>query len=507
MAEAPRPPGGAPRAPARRRQRLLSSVRVRVTLVALVAVAATFAAGGLALEWKEQRSLTANVSSLTVAEAGDVAALLAKGQVPDVLVGQRPGMAVQIVDPRHQVLASTADLEGRGPVASVVPVAGVEVPLKGLEVLPGDDDPDVGVALSVSTGSGMRTIYVLSSTEPAEDAAHDLVAPLVIGLPVLALLVGWLVWVLAGRALRPVEEIRAEVAEISGGDLHRRVSEPPLDDEVGRLARTMNAMLERLEGSAERQARFVSDASHELRSPLAALLAQLEVARAHPSSADWPTVADRAMEDGGRLQRIVDDLVLLARGDEGHLRPARDPVDLDELVLAEADRLRGRHRVEVDLRAVGAGRVLGDADLLRRVVRNLAENAERHARRQVSFGVRQAGQWVRVRVADDGPGIPPGQRAKVFERFARLDEGRQRSAGGTGLGLAIVREVVNAHGGTVEVGDGGPGAEFLVTLPAAESDLGPPPADQPSPADVEPWAGSVSRGAPEPARRTAVPPG
>lgn len=484
--------GGVTGGRGRRPGRLLASVRVRITLVALLVVGATFALGGFVLEWQVQRSLTGNVRSLTVAEAGDVAALLARGSVPGRLVADRPGTAVQIVGTDHAVLAATAELAGRPPVASVLPPPGVEVPLYGKKLLPGDDDPDIGVALSVATPQGRRTIYVLATTEQAEEAAHDLVLPLVVVLPLLALAVGALAWVLAGRALRPVEDIRAQVAEISGGDLHRRVTEPPLDDEIGRLARTMNAMLGRIESAADRQSRFVSDASHELRSPLAALLAQLEVARAHPDSADWAAVADAAIEDGTRLHRIVDDLFLLARSDEGHLHPHQESVDLDELVLDEGGRLRTRHNVTVDLHAVSAGRVLGDRDLLRRVVRNLAENAERHAAGTVRFGVQVVDDRVELMVADDGPGIPEAQRARVFERFARLDEGRARGSGGTGLGLAIVVEIVRAHGGTVAVADAARGTCMVVSLPRQEDD---------SPSAATPPPPSVEGAAPSPPRR------
>jgi heavy metal sensor kinase len=471
--------------------RLLSSVRVRVTLIALAVVAVTFAFGGFALEWQVQRSLTNNINSLVNTEAGDVAAIVANGSVPPHLVANRPGIGVQIVDAHHQVLASTAELQGRPAVAAALPPAGQTLTMTGRKLLPGSDDADIAVAMSVATPHGTRTIYVLSTTEQAEDTAHDLVLPLIVILPLLALVVGVLVWWLVGWALRPVEAIRAQVAEISGGDLHRRVTEPPVDDEIGRLARTMNAMLGRIESSAERQARFVSDASHELRSPLAALLAQLEVARSHPTSADWQRVADVAIDDGRRLERIVNDLLLLARSDEGHLHPAHQRVDLDELVLAEAERLRGRGRVHVDIHAVGAGRVDGDRDLLQRVVRNLAENAERHTHRVVAFGVRHRGRVVELVVTDDGPGIPADQRTKVFERFTRLDEGRSRPSGGTGLGLAIVGEIVVAHGGKVQVGDSEVGTRMVVHLPAA-NDEADPPIDVARHADREPGRASRS---------------
>lgn len=444
-----------------------------MTLIALAVVSVTFALGGFALYWQVKHSLTDNVRSLVTTEAGDVAAIISNGSVPPRLVANRPGVAVQIVDARHQVLVSTAELAGHSAVSAAVPPLGQTQTLLGVKALPGDDDADVAVAMTVATPHGSRTIYVLGTTEQAEDTAHDVLLPLLVVLPTLVVVVGILVWWLVGWALRPVERIRAQVADISGGDLHRRVTEPPLDDEIGRLARTMNAMLGRLESSADRQARFVSDASHELRSPLAALMTQLDVARRHPASADWPRVADTAVDDGRRLERIVNDLLLLARSDEGQLRPAHDRIDLDELVLAQAEQLRARDRVRVDIHAVGAGRVLGDRDLLQRVVRNLADNAEGHAQRKVTFGVRRVNGSVELTVADDGPGIPKGQRERVFERFTRLDEGRSRPSGGTGLGLAIVGEIVAAHGGAVWVGDSDIGARVIVRLPATDEGIDP----------------------------------
>ena len=452
-------------------RRPLSSVRLRVTMIALGVVSVTFALGGFAIYWQVKHSLTANVSSLVNAEADDVAAVVAGGSIPSHLVANRPGVAVQIVDAHHRVLLSTAELAGRGSVTRVVPPPGQTENLSGLKTLPGDDDVDIAIAMTVATPQGPRTIYVLGTTQQAEDSAHDVLLPLLVILPALALVVGILVWWLVGWALQPVERIRAQVAEISGGDLHRRVTEPPVEDEIGRLARTMNAMLGRLESSADRQARFVSDASHELRSPLAALIAQLDVARSHPGSADWPRVAETAIEDGRRLERIVNDLLLLARSDEGHLHPAHERVDLDELVLAQAEQLRARGRVRTDIHAVGAGRVDGDRDLLQRVVRNLAENAERHAQGVVAFGVRRVNGSVELVVADDGPGIPREERTRVFERFTRLDEGRSRPSGGTGLGLAIVGEIVEAHGGEVEVADSNAGARVVVLLPVADDEL------------------------------------
>ena len=292
---------------------------------------------------------------------------------------------------------------------------------------------------------------------------------LVAGLPVLVALVAGLIWVFGGRALRPVEAIRAEVADISGHDLHRRVPEPATEDEVAQLARTMNQMLDRIEASAVAQQRFVADASHELRSPLAALRATLEVAVAHPSASSWPAVAAEALDESRRLQRLVEDLLVLASVDATRQANRRQEVDLDELVLLDARRRRNEE-VVIDLHRLSGGRVWGDPDQLARVVRNLMDNGQRHAARQISVELGTADQEVVLAVQDDGPGIPSDERQRLFERFARLDEARSEDEGGTGLGLAIAKEIVGAHGGTISIADSRCGARFEVRLPGLVPD-------------------------------------
>jgi len=450
---------------------LLGSVRVRLAVSAMVVVAITLALGGAGLVWLLHRSLIHGLASRAAAEAGDVASLAAEGSLPTRLP-LRPSVAAQVVDGHGRPLAASPELLGRPPISDRRPAVGTTVTVPAAGVLAASES-DIVVATAVNSPAGVRYVYAVVSDDPADDSAKTVALLLVVALPLLALAAGGFAWVLAGRALRPVEAIRTEVGDITASDLHRRVSESGSNDEIGRLARTMNAMLARLEAASDQQRRFVSDASHELRSPLAALLAQLEVARAHPGSANWPEVAGAVGEEADRLWHLVDDLLLLARGDEGHLVPRHEAVDLDDLVLAEGNRLRAQGRVAVDLRSVSAGRVSGDREQLRRVVRNLADNAEHHAVSAIAFEVHADGPWVEVVVADDGPGIPPEERGHIFERFARLDEGRGRHEGGTGLGLAIVGAVVGAHGGTVEVADSPRGARIVVRLPV-EEDSGPP---------------------------------
>ncbi|WP_312778042.1 sensor histidine kinase [Corynebacterium variabile] len=334
--------------------------------------------------------------------------------------------------------------------------------------------------LSATEDTDAGTLTVARSMEHVDDTVSATTVLLVVAVPLMVVLVGLVVWVVTGRALRPVERLRRQVDRIEASDLSRRVD--PGDDELGALAATMNRMLSRLEQSQAVQRRFVSDASHELRSPLATMRQYAELAVAHPETVPTGELGEVVIAEGERMQDLVEGLLLLARLDEGQ-RPPTAPVDLDDLVLREADRLRrtGGHpgerstAVEVDTSGVGPGRVEGNDRLLARVVRNLVDNAARHAEGRITLRVRsestERGQRVQFTVADDGAGVPSEDRERIFDRFTRLDEGRARDVGGSGLGLAIVCDVVEAHGGTVSVaaGDGKgefTGAVFTVDLPA-----------------------------------------
>jgi signal transduction histidine kinase len=248
-------------------------------------------------------------------------------------------------------------------------------------------------------------------------------------------------------------------------ELDRRVPEPPGDDEIARLAVTMNAMLERLERSVSRQQRFVADASHELRTPLTRMRAELEVDDNDPANADPAATRRSQLDEIVGLQQMLEDLLILARSDAGTPDRAAGPVDLDDIVLEEL-RSRPPTSVTIDASRVSAAQVVGDAGQLRRVVRNLVDNAARHGRSSVVIELAEVGTSAILTVTDDGPGIPPERRAEVFKRFARLDESRTGDAGGAGLGLAIVHDIVSRHGGTIDVGEGpAGGARFVVTLP------------------------------------------
>lgn len=318
---------------------------------------------------------------------------------------------------------------------------------------------------TVKSAVGRVTIVAQRSLAEVDDTIATITDALLVLYPALVLLVGLLAWYFAGRALRPVEAIRAEASAITHTTIHRRVPVPETRDEVARLALTMNEMLDRLEDAATRQRRFVSDASHELRSPVASIRTQLEVALRRPDRDDWADVARRVLAEDERLEQAVVDLVELARLDEDAPAGELAEVDLDDVVLEECSRER---RIPVVTSAVSGGRVRGRRDALARVVRNLVDNACRHAESRVEVSVQTIGDDVELVVADDGPGIAPEDRERVFERFTRLDEGRARDAGGMGLGLAVVKSTVERHGGSVAITDHEPhGARFVVRLPAA----------------------------------------
>jgi signal transduction histidine kinase len=313
-------------------------------------------------------------------------------------------------------------------------------------------------------GGAKFTVAVASPLDGVRRSVDTVVRYLKIGIPLLILLVGALVWLFVRRALRPVEAIREEVEAISHGTLHRRVPVPSAHDEVSRLAGTMNDMLDRLERSATRQRVFVSDASHELRSPLAAARTMLEVTRDDDPDVDWDALRADLLDENHRMESLVDGLLELARADDASADTTR-AVELAEVVAEETSR---RRSIPVEVDDVAHVVVHGHADQLARALRNVLDNAERHASSRVKVAVLPADDVVHVVVDDDGPGIAPADRERVFDRFTRLEEGRSRDDGGAGLGLAIVAAIVARHGGSVrvEVSPLG-GARLTITLPCA----------------------------------------
>ncbi|GAO06445.1 putative two-component histidine kinase [Streptomyces lydicamycinicus] len=309
------------------------------------------------------------------------------------------------------------------------------------------------------TRGEQATVRAGAALAPEQDAVGSVRDAMLLGLPLLLVVVAGVTWLVTRRALRPVEGIRGEMAAITAStDLSRRVPVPSSKDEIGRLARTTNETLAALESAVERQRRFVADASHELRSPIASLRTQLEVGVAHPELLDVPG----AVEDTVRLQRLAADLLLLARLDAGE-RPGGARVDLAAMVREESSQ-RVADRVPVRTGELANAEVAGSRGQLGRVLGNLLDNAQRHAVASVRVAVVREGEWAVLRVEDDGPGVPESERERIFERFVRLDDARARDDGGAGLGLAIARDVAVRHGGSLAVRTG---SVFELRLPVA----------------------------------------
>jgi signal transduction histidine kinase len=310
-------------------------------------------------------------------------------------------------------------------------------------------------------------LQVATRLDDVNEPTRIVVRSLAVAMPGVVVLIALLVWWLVGRTLRPVERIRAEMADITVHDLSRRVPEPGTGDDIDRLARTTNTTLATLEQAVARQQRFVADASHELRSPIARMRAALEVDQVDPAAADLAATHRGLLDDTVALQQLVEDLLHLTRSD-ARVAKARPParVDLDVVLRNEVAAVSERGRVAVRVGAIDAAAVEGQPHELARAVRNLLDNAERHAASLVTVALTVLDGAAHLTIADDGPGIPIADRERVFERFARLDDARTIASGGTGLGLAITREIVADHRGTVVVeGDGE--TRLVVTLPLA----------------------------------------
>ncbi|MET9671327.1 HAMP domain-containing sensor histidine kinase [Streptomyces sp. NPDC006475] len=472
----------------------MRSVRARAALGATLVVALALIAAGVSVllvlrtNLIDQTDLQAEVAARETASQVALGTAFDRLDLPDG--DERP---VQIVDEKGRVRAVSEGLESiSGTATGQVKPQGAVQPPAGDDDDDGqeqDDDPRPGevssaeprfstgsatvdgesaeyrfAAVEAANGDGLTlTVYAGAPLAPEQDAVNTVREAMLVGLPLLLVVVGGVTWLVTRRALQPVEGIRSEMAAITASeDLSRRVPEPGSRDEVARLARTTNETLAALEASVQRQRAFVADASHELRSPIASLRTQLEVGVAHPELLDVPG----AVEDTVRLQQLAADLLLLARLDAGE-RPGSSRLDLAALVREETSQRTG-DRIAVVVEAGEGLDVTGSRGQLARVLGNLLDNAQRHARTSVSASVTRQGRQVVLSVADDGDGVPDSERERIFERFVRLDDARSRDEGGAGLGLAIARDVAVRHGGTLEPGRAAAGgALFELRLPAA----------------------------------------
>jgi signal transduction histidine kinase len=451
----------------RLRRRL--GVRLRSALAAAVVVAVTSLLAGGVLLVVARGILLDNVNTAADDRAGQVAASL-KGGGSDLAALLRPSArdrtVVQVLDASGAVVAASDALAGQPPMSPLRP--GPDERSRDQRKLLGE--PFRIVALGADTPAGMRTVLVAESLDAVDDATGAIVVALLLGLPLLGLVVGWATFVFVGRTLRPVEAMRAQAAVITSRNLHERLPVPAADDEIAALAATMNTMLDRIEAASAAQRRFVGDASHELRSPLATVQANADLLDA----VDLPSSAARSVgrirRESKRMARLVEDLLLLARVDDNAPGQRRQDVDLDDIVYTERERI-GLEHPELDVRvAFEPVRVRGDADGLLRVVRNLIDNSARHAAHGVTISVGVRDDRAEIVIGNDGPPIPPADRERIFGRFVRLDDSRSRTDGGSGLGLAIARDIVLAHGGTLTVDDLEHGAAMRIRLPLPSQD-------------------------------------
>jgi len=430
------------------------TVRARVTVVAGLALTAAVVLGLVVMYRLQLNSADQTIHGQLGTYAAQIEQSAVRGWFPQPLPASDLGQTAQaqVLAPDGTVLAATRNWAGRPALYLYTLPPGSTTPVRtpaGDRMLP-DDLSEYGEHATV--GGRPVAIITTARTYLQSQVEQTFARLLIIGVPVLLVLACGTVWLVTGRALRPVEQIRGAVTAITSADLSQRVPEPGTDDEIGRLARTMNDMLARLDDAAARQRRFVADASHELRSPLTAIRTGLEVGLAHPDRAPWPQIARRAVRQSQRLEQLIAQLLALARADAHQPAARRQPVDLAAL-LADLRAATPAPGVSIDLSVPPGTATAGNPEDLSRMFRNLLDNAVRYARHRVLVTVRITGaarpDGVVVEIADDGPGIPAEERERVFGRFVRLDASREQASGSAGLGLAIAREIATAHGATI----------------------------------------------------------
>ncbi|MEU8402193.1 HAMP domain-containing sensor histidine kinase [Nonomuraea sp. NPDC048892] len=468
-----RPPAGAGSPASADGRRLagsrLHSVRASCTLIVGLFATTILVVLGATLDLAIRSHVESSSFRLAEQVASRWSPVARQGELPRPIPAGPPVGLVQVVDVHNRVLNSSSD------ASTAVPLSRHRPP-PDARFQPYRECPQTGrcvllQAIRLTPAPDASVVYA-GLPEPDLLATHQLEYAIAAGIVAVTATAAWAAWVLVGRALRPVEAIRARISQITVSDLSLRVPEPHGDDEISRLATTANHTLNRLEGAVEQLRQFASTTSHELRTPIAGMRTQLEEALLYPDDVDARDALRSALTTVGRLEAIVNDLLVLAR-----LRAA-DPlpsakVDLGELVAAE---VRAQiSPVPIDVDAPAGLEIVGSRIQLIRVLDNLLANALRHAESGVEVSVEPARDGVAVTVADDGPGIPPAQRERVFDRFVRLDDGRRRDPGGSGLGLAISRDIAQAHHGTLTVEDSPRGARFVMWLPRAGAGLATAP--------------------------------
>ncbi len=445
-------------------------LRGRLMTIGVLGVAGALVLGGVILYAVLASSLTRTVQSTALASAQEVALLVSSGRIPDP-VPASGAQVVQVLSADNRVLTGsltadrltalvTPEEKARALAGDIVVVAGNRAGVSGgLQVS----------AVEAASGTDRVTVVAALPTADLESATRTLRNLLLIVFPLLLLVCALIAWRVIGAALKPVEELRSGAASIDGSSTDERLPVPPTRDEIAALATTLNEMLDRVAGARRTQRAFVADAAHELRSPLATMRTQLEVATRLGEGGRLP---DDLLPEVARLSSLVEDLLLLARADDGGASSARvtGAVELGELVDEVAARygtapVPVRRAAAADLETVS---VDASYDDLYRALTNLVDNAVRHASSEVELSLTMGGGTARIGVTDDGHGIPEEDRERVFDRFTRLDEARDRDSGGTGLGLAIARELLRRNGSQVSLEDAGPGVRAVVTLPTGQ---------------------------------------
>jgi signal transduction histidine kinase len=442
------------------------SVRARLTLIFVFAIAVILTFTGIALVNLVHRSLLTQASNQIDAVMEQTQMRFASAQTPakrTVVLSTQGDVVVQVTNSAGTQVWAASSAIANAPVLAKPIVDFAAGSGLGLDYVHNSQTASTlaelssGQVASITTKRGPGLIFGYIYGGPIEHSVKVLLASLLISFPLLLLVSGALIWLGIGLALAPVESIRRRVDAIAAQDLTQRVPVTGGDDEIARLSRTVNEMLDRLESASRFQQEFVSNASHELRSPLTTLLATTERATGDPGGANWPEVADVIMREGRRLDGIIADLFWLARHDEDHVDTDYVDVDFDDLLYEEATRVRSLSELSVDISAVAPTRVVGDPTMFKRMIRNVVDNAMRYAQRELRFDSHFDGDEAVIVVSDDGEGIDVADSARFFERFTRADSARSRRSGGTGLGLAIVTEIARRHGGSarfVEVAAG-----------------------------------------------------
>jgi signal transduction histidine kinase len=444
------------------------SLRTRLVLLATVGLAIGLAVGGVGLTILLRSALERASDGEARQTAQDVVVLVDAGRLPDPVPAGGTTL-VQVVDQQGRVLAASAGTDRLVPTVSADQLSAA---LAGPVTVPGAQFGVLGpvrvIALPAGSPTDPSTVVVGSPAGEIDDAVRVVRTVVIIGFVLLLVVLAVVLWLFVGATLRPVEALRAGAEKITGGNSNDTLPLPDSADEIRRLAETLNDMLARLEVSRRRQRAFVADAAHELRSPLTSLRTQLEVAAATGGEPD----PEDLVAEVNRLTALVEDLLLLAKVDDG-TPPPRQRFDIAELAAAMAKRYAAA-RVPVMVEAADTPAVEANTGAVTRVLANLLDNAVRYAATGVRMTVRSTGGGAEVTVADDGPGIPAPDRERVFERFTRLQDARDRDSGGSGLGLAIVRELISQQGGAVTLadaveGEDPPGLAVRVWFPPAGS--------------------------------------